>query len=513
MAAVGMTACCLLGGRASSQAPAPEGQGELLAAFQSNLISVIERVEPAVVAVSRAPKPTPRAGVQPGDQARLRQQFQPGELRALQELNAGLPGLDPLEQFRRNDPTASTMKVTGAGVVISADGLILTQYLVVKPGELHFVTTIEGEQLPAEIVGADPRSSLAVLRVRSDKLKPVEIGRAEQLKKGSLVIAVGNPFAIESDGQPTVSYGMVSNLAQKAPGGENLNNTKRTDSFRTTLHHLGTLIQTDAKLGWNASGGALVDLEGRLVGLTTSVASIAGHEQPAGYAIPMNEVMRRIIDDLSAGREVEYGLLGIGFQPDELSFAGGDTPGVVVDRVYEGSAAARAGLQKFDVVLAIAGQQLEGTDQLQLVVGGLAPGVETPLTYARQGRTTETTVRLDKIFVPGEKVVTSPRPAWQGIHVDYATAVDTDLLSQAGAQGYIDQEGCVAVVDVDEDSVSWRQGVRPGMFISHVSGQRVASPEEFRQAVRQAGGSVKLRFTPGNSPENARPVGALPATR
>ncbi|TWT77374.1 putative periplasmic serine endoprotease DegP-like precursor [Posidoniimonas polymericola] len=504
-----VAALLLGGGTAAAQQPAAQSGSSsaagLLAAFESKLVEVIQRVEPSVVAISRAPAPRQPQAASPADEARLRSQFQPGELQALQQLDRGFPGVDPLGRFR-GEAEEQAARVTGAGVVIDASGLILTQYLVVKPGDRHFVTTTAGDELPAEIVGADPRSGLAVLRARTDKLQPLKFGQAEDLRKGNLVIAVGNPFAIESDGQPSVSYGMVSNLAQKAPGGENLNDTERGDEYRTTLHHLGTLIQTDAKLGWNASGGALVNLQGELIGLITSVASIAGHEQPAGYAIPINKVMRRVIEDLCAGREVEYGLLGIGFEPDHLVAVGSGIQGVVVNHVYEGSAADRAGLRKTDVVVAIDGEDLDGSDELQLVVGGLAPGVETPLAYLRDGRRNNTTVRLDKIYVPGEKVVTSPRPAWQGMHVDYATAVDTTLLAQASSQGHIDRDGCVAVVEVDEGSVSWRQGIRPGMFISHVSGQRVSNPEEFREAVQQAGDSVRLRFTPGNTPQNAKPV-------
>jgi S1-C subfamily serine protease len=400
-------------------------------------------------------------------------------------------------------------------VVIDPKGLILTQYLVVKPGETHFVTTSQGDRIPAEIVGADPRSGLAILRARSDKLKAVELGRAEDLKKGNLVVAIGNPYALESDGQATASYGMVSNLARKAPVGENLNETTKTEptgqqGYATTLHHYGTLIQTDAKLGWNASGGALVTLDGKLVGLTTSVATIAGHEAPAGYAIPIDKTMRRVIDTLKEGREVEYGLLGIGFQPTAVSRLSDGAPGILVDSVYRGSAADRAGLRPGDIVAEIDGQPTANADRLQLLIGSLSPQDETHLVYERAGALEETSVRLDKIHVPGEKVVTTRPPGWQGIHIDFATAIETPLLNAASApQGLIDSSGCVAVVDVDKDSLSWKQGVRPGMFISHVAGKRVSTPQEFRDAVREADGSVKLRFTPGNSPENAQPVAPL----
>lgn len=493
------------------------GQGsrgaDALESFQSTLVNVIEQVEPSVVAVLRAPAPAEAEQTQVLADERRRRQFQPGELPAIQQLEKNPQGNpDPLFSLRGPAAKGAAPQVTGAGVAI-ADDLVLTQYLVVKSGDLHTVATTEGKQLPAEIVGADPRSSLAVLRVREGGLKPVELGKAESLRKGSFVVAVANPFAVVADGQPTASYGMVTNTAMAAPAGENLNNAKQfepngEESYRTTLHHLGALIQTDARLGWNASGGALVALDGNLVGLTTTVAAIAGHEQPAGYAIPINAGIRRVIATLSEGREVEYGLLGIGFDPNsKLTLPDGE-PGVVVSRVYEGSAADRAGLIAGDIIEEVDQTRITSTQGLQLAIGSLPPGDQQLVVYYRAGIRHESSVRLDKIYVKGEKVVTNRPPSWQGIRVDYATAIEPNELRLASSRLLLDPKGCVVVSKVAPDSLSWRQGVRPGMFISHVSGQRVSNPEEFRNAVHNAKGRVKLRFTAGNTPSGATPVTA-----
>lgn len=489
---------------------------DLLRSFESALVDVVENVEPSVVAIVRSPGPSPKAVAAAKRRRDRERQFQPGELQALQALDVDLGGIDPFEAIRGAGASSGQERVTGAGVVIDASGLVLTQYLVVKPGDRHTVATITGERLPAEIVGADPRSGLAVLRVRSDKLKPIEFGQAEDLRKGNLVVVVGNPYSLETDGQPTASYGVVSNTSRKAPNGENLNDASRIDletgqrAFRTTLHHFGTLIQTDARLGWNASGGAMVTLDGKLVGLTTTVATIAGHEQPAGYAIPINSMMRRIIATLKEGREVEYGLLGIRFQPNAATQMSTGAMGVAVWRVYPGSAANRAGLQTGDLIAEVDGQPTPSPEHLQLAVGSLPPGEEKLVVYERSGQRREATVRLDKIFVTGNKVITNRPPAWQGIRVDFATATESSDILDAALQKLLDPQGCVAVVEVEEGSVSWQRGVRPGMFISHVSGQRVATPQQFRDAVRKAGGSVKLRFTPGASPKDAHPVDARP---
>src|SRR5262249_8580139 len=244
---------------------------------------------------------------------------------------AGTNDRDTFAPFRDNASSENAPLTVGAGVIIDRSGLILTHYLAVHEGDQHTVTTIDRTTYAATIRAADPRSGLAVLAVdpkarplqragvqlraaAPDSFPAIKLGDAPTVRKGQFVIAIGNPFAIQSDGQPTASWGIVTNLARKAPAGTNLNDAPGpAGDYRTTLHHLGTLIQTDAKLGFSASGGALLHLRGELIGLTTNAATIAGHEQPAGYAIPINAATRRIIDTLKQGREVEYGMLGVGF--------------------------------------------------------------------------------------------------------------------------------------------------------------------------------------------------------
>lgn len=497
----------LLGGARAAAQPA-----ELLQAFQDSVVQAIERVEPSVVAISRK-------AAAPGD---LEQQDRrPGAGDPTQAGNAassqGLAGADPFQQFRQEHQQPQPF-VSGAGVVIDRAGFILTQYLVVKPGEEHFITTTAGETYPAKIVAADPRSSLAVLQVQvagaePPAFKPIELGKAEDLKKGATVVVVGNPYSIQKDGEATASYGTITNLAGSAPPLENLNDAPVTDrsdaeKYRSTLHHFGSLIQTDARLGWSASGGAMVTLDGQLVGLTTTVATIAGHEKPAGYAIPINKTIRRVISDLKDGREVEYGLLGIRFDQNAMQLLSDGSSGVAVGAVIPGSAADRAGLRQSDVIAEIDGQPIDSPDRLQLEVGSLSPGAEAPLIFERNGQRQTTEVRLDKIYVVGKKVITNRPAAWQGVHVDYATALARPDLTDS--QDMIDPQGCVVVAEVEPGSVSWQHGVRPGMFISHVSGQRVSTPEEFRRAVREANGKVKLRFTPGAGPLEAQPVAPVP---
>src|SRR5258705_9237173 len=173
------------------------------------------------------------------------------------------------------------------------------------PGSGLDVPATAPKALPLNRGGVPPKN------IAPDSFPTIRLGDAATLHKGQFVVAIGNPYAIQTDGQPTASWGIITNLARKAPSGTNLNDAPGpADDYRTTLHHLGTLIQTDAKLGFTAAGGALLNLRGELIGLTTTAATIAGHEQPAGYAIPINAATRRIIETLKQGREVEYGMFG-----------------------------------------------------------------------------------------------------------------------------------------------------------------------------------------------------------
>ena len=492
----------VLTGGLQAQEPAGAGEAERSAlrqakALESTVTRVIARTEKSVVCVVRTT--TPPGG---NAQAALRPQVRAAPAAPFSAL--------------RSRQLAPQPTAVGAGVVID-NGLILTQYLLVDQGESHAVYDSKGIEYAAEIRAADPRSGLAVLSLSNSAPAPrdlpaLTIGKAEELRKGNFVIAIGNPFAIKSDGQPTASWGVVSNTARKAPADENLNNVNDNEgAFRTTLHHFGTLIQTDARLGWNASGGALVTLSGQLVGVTTTSSAITGHERPAGYAIPLNETMRRVVGDLKEGREPEYGLMGIAFNPVVTESASTGARGVGVNGVFQGSPSQQAGLVRNDLITRIANEPIIDSDSLQLIVNSRPPGAEVPVEFERAGSQLSTVVKLGKAFIQGEKVITNLPPAWRGIRVDYSTAAPSTVLQQKAQQGHIDPEGCVMVSDVELGSVSWRSGVRPYSFISHVGGERVTTPREFYDAVRDADQSVSVRFTkPLASAKPAQPEAANP---
>ncbi|TWT48770.1 trypsin-like peptidase domain-containing protein [Botrimarina hoheduenensis] len=482
VALVGALSLAWMSQAVAQAADAPSAKAAVLAALQDELIQTIAATERSVVAITRYPQQRPRPGL-------------------AAQLNAIGPALadrqDPFADLRLIGSIAAIGH--GAGVVIGPD-LVLTQYQAIGVSDAHTITTVEGQVLPAMVIGADPRSSLAVLRVEPERgqrfeLPALPLGQAEKLRKGRFVIAIGNPFSIASDGQPTASWGIIANTARRAPAGEDLlaDDTEELDTPRTTLSHFGALIQTDAQLGWNAAGGALVTFEGELVGILTTTSMIAGHEQPAGYAIPLNKPLRRTVQLLSEGKEPEYGLLGIRFGIDPRALT--KDRGVTVSEVYGPGPAGRSGLLNGDIVTSVGGKPVTDAYSLQLAVAAFGPGEDVVVKYLRGPQQSQTTVRLGKAYVEGPKIVTSQRPQWQGLRVDYPTAVPAATLSDRVLNGHLDPEGCVVVSEVEPGSVSWSLGVRPYVYISHVDGNRVSTPDEFYQAVNAAPKTARLKFT------------------
>jgi serine protease Do len=530
-------------GSLAMPARAQTGGPTAAVALESSLVDLIERAERSVVSITRhAQSPELAANAPP----------QPGAV-ALGNgvvLGNNVPFGQPAGQpqiFIQGQPlvggrfgnlqmvTEAAPLPSGAGVVIDPSGIVLTQFSVVGLDDHHVVTTPDGVRYLADLRAADGRSGLAVLAIRKrldeqpgDKeeaagrekdgetidLPALPIGKAEDLRKGRLVVSIGNPFAIESDGQPTASWGSITNTAARVPQNEPLGGEMATDGqFRTTLHHFGSLIQTDARLGWNASGGALVNLAGELVGITTTASTIAGHEQPAGYAIPLNAAMRRAVEALRKGIAPEYGLLGVSFNRVASRNPKTGRTGIGVGESYRGAPAQVAGLEPGDLLLEVNGEAIKTPDALQLAVGSMPPGAAAEVVYERQGQLHNTSVVLGKAYLEGgDQIVSAKLPSWRGLRVDYPTAIPADVLRQKAAEGAIDVEGCVVVSEVEEGSVSWESGVRPYAFISHVGGKRVRSPEEFFDAVRDAADNVNLKFTrPLTTAAPAQPSPVVPA--
>ncbi len=470
---IGFFAACL--GQAPRQVLAEEPSGlQAAAAIESALVDAIASAEKSVVAITRVdadadPPPSPRiAPLENG----------PGPTQPLQSrASIGDPDFIP-------DAYAT-------GVVVDRRGLVLTCYHALRLKSRHYVTLPDRRVYAARIKAADPRSDLAVLEIEADHLTPIKLGDASGLRKGQIVVALGNPFAIARDGQASASWGIISNLSRKAPPESSQSNSSGKDK----LYHFGTLIQTDAKLNLGTSGGALIDLHGEMVGLTTALAAISASEQAAGYAVPVDETFRRVVDTLKEGREVEYGYLGV--LPENLKgfeIVHG-ARGARVALVQEGSPAAHSGLKETDIITRVNDQPVVDADGLMLQVGRLPVESVVQLTVERDDRQRKVQVELTKFPVRGTKVVTVPAPAWRGLRVDYATAMPTDSMGRLPFDRF-SHEGCVVVTDVEKNSPAAAAKLQIGMYITQVGSTSVRTPREFHTAVSGKTGEVPLRVVP-----------------
>ncbi|MEP7055474.1 MAG: trypsin-like peptidase domain-containing protein [Actinomycetota bacterium] len=270
----------------------------------------------------------------------------------------------------------------GSAVVISGDGLLLTSAHVVGSVRGGATTTYDGQELPFEVVGADPLSDIAVLRAYGGELTPATVGDADKLRVGQLVVAVGNPFGLAG----SVTAGVVSALGRSLP-------TRSGAATRVVEN----VIQTDAALNPGNSGGALVDWRGRLVGLNTAVAGIG-----LGLAVPINATTQRIIGALVTAGRFRRAYLGIAGEerplPPSVSRWLDRSRGVAVAGVVSGSPAARAGIRPGDVLLDIDGTPVPTTGDLQRLMVAEAIGVSVTIRVLRDGTVVELATSLDELL-------------------------------------------------------------------------------------------------------------------
>jgi serine protease Do len=283
----------------------------------------------------------------------------------------------------RLSPSVASLRVrrgAGSGVVITPDGFMVTSAHVVGRAQRVQASFTDGRELGAEVVGADPMSDLAVLRAEGDGLTPAELGDAERLRVGQLVVAIGNPHGFAG----SVTAGVISFLGRSLPtaGGRIVDN----------------VIQTDAALNPGNSGGALADGLGRVVGVNTAVAGIG-----LGLAVPINTATRRIVGSLMTEGRFRRAYIGIAGGerplPPRLARELGRPRGVEVVDVVDGSPAAVAGLRAEDLIVAVNGEPVQRVDHVQRLMIGDLIGERVVLDVIRSGR--ELTVELEPVELVG----------------------------------------------------------------------------------------------------------------
>jgi serine protease Do len=358
----------------------------------------------------------------------------------------------------------------GGGFVVDSSGLVLTNAHVVKNATRVYVR-IEGKGGRwANIHASDPRSDLAVLKLIDPPkgLKALPMGDGGKVERGQFVLSLS--FYHGDDGA-SVRYGMIAQLKQRAPRPGGADEIVR---HKLKLHHYGTLLQTNADITPGASGGALLDLDGKAVGLVTALAGVVSS---GGLAIPLNDSTKRIIEVLKRGEEVEYGFLGV-----VLDVGVGRGDGVRLVRVSPGCPAARAGLLSGDVIVEVDGNEIRRHDDLFLHVGMGLAGRRTSVVVERRGRRMKFNVVLAKGYVPGPVIASKRPPAKYGLRVDWSSiAVQRNPFARVHRSM---TEG-VVVREVRSGSPADDAKLQLDSFITHVNDEVVRSPAEFYEAIKK----------------------------
>ncbi|MGR8946817.1 MAG: DegQ family serine endoprotease [Gammaproteobacteria bacterium] len=378
--------------------------------------------------------------------------------------------------FRRffNIPNQQRERKTqslGSGVIVdSTRGLVLTNNHVIANADQITVKLRDGRELQAELVGSDPDTDVAVVRIPPKNLTAIPLADSEQLRVGDFVVAIGNPFGL---GQ-TVTSGIISALARSGLG----------------ITGYEDLIQTDASINPGNSGGALVNLRGELVGINTAIYSQSGGNIGIGFAIPIN-MAQQITEQLIEFGEVKRGFLGAQLQdldPNLAEAFGIKTKrGAVLVNVVEGSPAAKAGLQPGDVVTKVNGKTILNAASLRNEIGLMRVGDKVELEYIRDGKrrtlTTKVGAREDIAKANGMR------------NERLAGATFGNIPEESPAYGRI--RG-VMLYEVERGSRVWDAGLRQGDIITSVNRQPVRELNEFLQMVTRLKGQLLLRVRRGD---------------
>ncbi len=383
----------------------------------------------------------------------------------------------PQGQNRGQQPPP-TQRGLGSGVIVSADGMILTNNHVVEGAEKITVLMSDNQTFEARIVGLDEASDLAVLKIEATNLPFLNLGNSDNVRVGDVVLAIGNPLGI---GQ-TVTAGIISAKGRRT----GLSDGNSFEDF----------LQTDAPINRGNSGGALINIAGELIGINSQILSSgqSGGSIGIGFAIPTN-MAKGVMEQLVANGRVRRGLLGVSIQAvnediKEL-FGLKDTKGVLIPEVKRGSAAEKAGIKRDDVIIAINGETIDDTNVLRNKVAGTSPGSEIKVRIMRDGAEQELTVVLDEL---NPKIAKTETPAGNnqeetkpgesgklGLNLQpLSPQITRQLELPAETSG-------VVVTDVEQNGAAAKVGIVRGDVVLTINRQAVSSLEDVKAALDKSG--------------------------
>lgn len=363
----------------------------------------------------------------------------------------------------------------GSGVIIDAEGYILTNEHVVDDADKITVTLPDGREFKGEMKGKDPRSDLAVIKINAHNLPAAVLGDSDNLRIGQWVVAIGNPFGFALQGtEPTVTTGVISALHRS------LGRTASRDK------DYNDLIQTDAAINPGNSGGPLVNLKGEIVGINVAIFSTSGGYQGIGFAIPVNSA-KRVISRLIAGKKVVYGWLGVTVQDlseDLMGYFGfPDKSGALVVSVLKDSPADKAGIKESDCIKEFDNAPINNVRELLSNVAKVEVGKRVKVGVLRDKKELSLEVKIEERPQDMEEAGEAPskeaaKESWRGLKV-------------------IEENKAVAVSDVEANSPAERAGIIPGDIILEINRRSTNNLSEYKNIVKSTSGNALVRTQRG----------------
>jgi serine protease Do len=421
-----------------------------------SIADVVEKVVPSVVSISSTR--VTRMRQMPFEDPFFRFFFGPG-------------------QGQGNNPREQREQGLGSGVIVG-DGLVVTNNHVVDQADEVKVATQDNRQFDAQVVGSDPKTDLALLRIKGDTkgLVPIALGDSGRLRLGDVVLAIGNPFGV---GQ-TVTMGIVSAKNRSDLGIEDYED----------------FIQTDAAINPGNSGGALVDMEGNLVGINTAIFSRSGGNVGIGFAIPSN-MARPIIESLMNHGKVVRGWLGVAIQPLDSDMAKAlnlpENSGVLVSDVTKDTPAAKAGVRRGDVIVSVDSHKVRTTGELRNSIATAGVNRTVQLRILRDGKEMQLNIALaempSKSLDQGSDKSGSDSKGAPEIGMQLQP-LTPDLKKKLEVPAEVSQG--VVITNLDPSGDAARAGLRPGDVVLEVNRQRVAAPADLQRLWQSGKGNILL---------------------